>query len=43
VVIPKPGKRGYSKVRSYRLISLLWVISKLVERTAAHLIADHLE
>jgi len=43
VVIPKPGKPDYSKVRAYRVISLLDVISKLLERTAAHLIADHLE
>jgi len=43
VVIPKPGKSDYSKVRAYRVISLLDVISKLLERTAAHLITDHLE
>jgi len=43
VVIPKPGKPDYSKVRAYWVISLLDVISKLLERTAAHLIADHLE
>jgi len=43
VFIPKPGKPDYSKVRAYRVISLLDVISKLLERTAAHLIADHLE
>ena len=43
VVIPKPGKPDYSEVRAYRVISLLNIISKLVERTAAHLIADHLE
>jgi len=43
VVIPKPGKPDYSKVSAYRVISLLDVISKLVDRTAAHLIADHLE
>jgi len=30
-------------VRAYRVISFLDVIGKLVERTAAHLIADHLE
>jgi len=30
-------------VRAYRVISLLDVIGKQVERTAAHLIADHLE
>jgi len=43
VVIPKPGKPDYAKVRAYRVISLLDVISKLLERTAAHLIADYLE
>jgi len=43
VVIPKPGKPDYSKVQMYRIISLLDVISNLLERTAAHLIADHLE
>jgi len=43
VVIPKPGKPDYSQVRAYRVISLLDVVSKLVERTAAHLIADHVE
>jgi len=43
VVIPKPGKPDYTKVRAYRVISLLDVIGKLVERTAAHLIADRLE
>jgi len=43
VVIPKPGKPDYTKVRAYRVISLLDVISKLLERTAANLIADHLE
>jgi hypothetical protein len=42
VVIPKPGKPDYSKFRAYWVISLLDVISKLVERTAAHLIAEHL-
>jgi len=43
VVIPKPGKPDYTQVRAHRVISLLDSISKLVERTAAHLIADHLE
>ena len=43
VVIPKPWKTDYSRVRAYRVISLLDVISKLLERTAGHLIADHLE
>ena len=43
VVIPKPGKPDYSKVHAYQVISFLDVISKLLERTAAHPIADHLE
>lgn len=42
-MIPKSGKLDYSKVRAYWVISLLDVVSKLVERAAAHLIADHLE
>jgi len=42
-MIPKPGKPDYSQLRAHRVISLLDSISKLVERTAAHLIADHLE
>jgi len=37
VVIPKPGKPDYTQVRAHRVISLLDSISKLVERTAAHL------
>jgi len=32
-----------TKVRAYQVISLLDVIGKLVEHTAAHLIAHHLE
>ena len=43
VVIPKPGKPDYSKVQAYRVISLLDVVRKLIDRTAADLIADHLE
>jgi len=43
VVIPKPGKPDYTQVRAHRVISFLDSISKLVERTAARLIADHLE
>ena len=43
MVITKPGKPDYKQVRAHRAISLLDSISKLVERTAAHLIADHLE
>ena len=43
VVIPKANKPDYSQVRAYQVISLLDVIGKLVERTAAYLIADQLE
>jgi len=43
IVIPKPRKPDYSKVWAYRVICLLDVISKLVERMAGHLITDHLE
>ena len=43
IVIPKAGKPDYSRVRAYRVICLLDVISKLVERTAGFLIANHLE
>ena len=43
MVIPKPGKADYSKARAHRVISLLDTLGKLVERTAAHLIAEQLE
>jgi len=43
IVIPKPGKPDYGRVRAYRVISLLYSLGKLVERTAAHLLANHLE
>jgi len=43
VVIPKPGKPDYRQVRAHRVISLLDSLGKLVEKTAAHLIADQLE
>jgi hypothetical protein len=42
IVIAKAGKSDYSKVRAYRVVCLLVVIRKLVERTAGHLIVDHL-
>jgi len=40
---PSRERPDYSKVRAYRVISLLGATSKLVERTAARLIAGHLE
>jgi len=43
VEIPKPGKPDYSKVRAYWVIWLLDVVSKLVERVAAHLVGEHLD
>jgi len=43
VAIPKSGKPEHSKIRAYRGISLLNVISKLVEHTTAHLAADNPE
>ena len=43
VVIPKPGKPDYSKVRAYRMILLLDVTAKLVEWMVAHLISNYLE
>jgi len=43
IVIPKPGKPDYRQVRAHRVIALLDSLGKLVEKTAAHLIADQLE
>jgi len=43
IVIPKPGKPDYRQVRAHRVIALLDSIGKLVEKTAARLIADQLE
>jgi len=43
VVIPKRGNPDYRRVRAYREIALLDSLGKLVEKTAAHLIADQLE
>jgi len=43
IVIPKPRKPGYRQARAHRVIALLDSMGKLVEKTAAHLIADQLE
>jgi len=43
IVIPKLGKPDYRQVRAHRVIALLDSLGKLVEKTAAHLIADQLE
>jgi len=42
-VIPKPGKPDHRQVRVHRIIALLDPLGKLLERTAAHLIADQPE
>jgi len=43
IVIPKAGKPDYTRVQAYQVICLLDVMSKLVERTAGYLSADHME
>ena len=43
IVIPKPGKPDYRQVRAHNVIALLDSLGKLVEKTAAYLIADQLE
>jgi hypothetical protein len=43
VTIPKPGKDDYSKVKSYRVISLLNCLSKVVEKVVAMMLIDHRE
>jgi len=39
----KPGKPDYRQARAHRVIALLDSMGKLVEKTAAHLIANQLE
>ena len=43
VIIPKPGKDDYSAAKSYRCISLLNCLGKMVEKVAADLISEHCE
>jgi hypothetical protein len=43
VVIPKPGKDDYSKAKSYRTISLLNVMGKILEKVVADCLNDHME
>jgi len=42
IILPKPGNRTTDK-RAHRVIALLDSLDKLVEKTAAHLIANQLE
>jgi hypothetical protein len=43
VTIPKPGKDDYTKAKSYRMISLLNCLGKVVEKVVATMLADHCE
>ena len=43
MVIRKPGKEDYTKLKSYRLISLLSCMGKLVKKVVAKLLSDEAE
>ena len=43
VIIPKPGKDNYSVPKTYRCISLLNCLGKMVEKVVADLISRHCE
>jgi hypothetical protein len=43
VTIPKPGKDDYTRAKSYRVISLLNCLGKVVEKVVATMISDHCE
>jgi len=43
VTIPKPGKDDYSKAKSYRVISLLNCLGKVVEKVVATMMSEHCE
>ena len=43
VTIPKPGQDDYSLAKSYRCISLLNCLGKMVEKVAAMLVSAHCE
>jgi hypothetical protein len=43
VVIEKPGKDDYTKLKSYRTISLLSCMGKVVEKVVAELLSDEAE
>jgi len=40
VVIRKPGKDDYTKLKAYRSISLLSCMGKVVEKVAAELLSE---
>jgi hypothetical protein len=43
VVIRKPGKDDYTKLKAYRSISLLSCMGKVVEKVAAELLSEEAE
>jgi hypothetical protein len=43
VVIPKPGKGNYGLAKSYRVISLLNCLGRVVEKVVAKIISGHCE
>lgn len=43
VAIPKPGKDDYGLAKSYRIISLLSCLGKIVEKVAAMMVSAHCE
>ena len=43
VTIPKPGKDDYGLAKSYRVISLLNCLGKMVEKVAAMMVSAHCE
>jgi hypothetical protein len=43
ICIPKPGKKAYDQAKSFRVISLLSCLGKLVGKVVATLIADTVE
>ena len=43
MTIPKPGQDDYSLAKSYRCISLLNCLGKMVEKVAAMLVSAHCE
>jgi hypothetical protein len=43
VVIPKPRKDDYTKLKAYRSISLFSCMGKVVEKVAAELVSEETE
>ena len=43
ITIPKPGKDDYSQAKSYRVISLLDCLGKVMEKVAAYLLSNQCE